>query len=443
MTDSASTSSDPNLSTPTQLNSANTAEAVSLTAAQQALLTEILQRIRQQAILSGYADPYVPIVVRHGNRRLFEEIAGEAPRCNHIQPEHLELLQAALERPETIQGTFKIFIGSEEVYRIQAGVIKTDLLGLAARSQSTLPTSEPALKTQTIENNASSVIAEPTASSVEQKSQTNGNFSEARSIELPEAAHQSPITGVKHPSMSEAPEAIPPSPIASTNANSSQPELERLQTQIQQLEHRIHQLTGQLQSVQSSPARWLAQTEQQLQSWAHSIRQTVKRAMAEPMVRSMEAGLRQVIKMAGDKQADGSISYDSIRDQRYVIDGNRIAVSGRETGQNGSPTQTAVTTQTPVQLWNRYTQNLQGTPIQIAIQAARQALQDHKPANVVIQMLHSDPQFQKIQAQQGSQSAQRYAELVVGRASCQALQHLQARENIQVNHPVRSTARQP
>lgn len=434
MTDSASTSSDPALSTPTQLNSANTAEAVALTAEQQALLTEILQHIRQQAILSGYADPYVPIVVRHGNRRLFEAITGEAPRCNRIQPEHLELLQAALERPETIQGTFKIFIGSEEVYRIQAGVIKTDLLGLAARSQSTLPTSEPALKTQTIENNASSV---------EQKSQTNGNFSEARSIELPEAAHQSPITGVKHPSMSEAPEAIPPSPIASTNANSSQPELERLQTQIQQLEHRIHQLTGQLQSVQSSPARWLAQTEQQLQSWAHSIRQTVKRAMAEPMVRSMEVGLRQVIKMAGDKQADGSISYDSTRDQRYVIDGNRIAVSGRETGQKGSPTQTAVTTQTPVQLWNQYTQNLQGTPIQIAIQAARQALQDHKPANIIIQMLHSDPQFQKIQAQQGSQSAQRYAELVVGRASYQALQHLQARENIQVTHPVRSTARQP
>ncbi|MGG6265443.1 hypothetical protein ACQ4M3_05495 [Leptolyngbya sp. AN03gr2] len=446
MTDAASISPDPSLTTTVQptatLSPTQTAEATPLTAEQQTLLTEILQRIRQQAILSGYADPYVPIVVRHGNRRLFEAIVGEAPRCNRIQPEHLELLQAALERPETVQGTFKIFIGKEEVYRVQDGVVKTDLLGLAARSHLSSDS-----EIQAPQNTATSTLEVPTAeqaaSSIEQKSQTNGHFSEVQSTKTPEATELPQQASVKSSTNSSVPETQgavpPPTPV---NANSLQPDLERLQTQIQQLEQRIQQLTQQLQSVQSSPTRWLAQTEQNIQSWARSFGQTVKQAIAEPMIRSMEAGLRQVIKMVGDSQADGSIAYDSKRDQRYVIDGNRIAVSGRETGQNSSPTQTAVMTQTPAQLWNQYTQNLQGTPTQIAVQAARQALQDHIPASAVRQMMHLDPQFQKIQAQQGSQFAQRYAELVVGRANSQALQHLQTRENLRVSHPVRSTTQQ-
>lgn len=326
MSDSASIASD--LSAPPQPTATltQTAEVPSLTPEQQTLLTEILQRIRQQAMLSGYADPYVPIVVRHGNRRLFEAIVGEAPRCNRIQPEHLALLQAALEHPETVQGTFKIFIGQEEVYRIQDGIVKADLLGLAAQSRSHL-SSAPDPQIPTVENNAASTSATATTSAIEQKTQTNGNFSGARSTKLQEAPHRSPTTGAMNTAAAEAQETVLPPPAA---VNPLQPDLDRLHTQIQQLEQRIQNLTKQLQSVQSSPARWLAQTEQNIQSWARSLGQTVKRAMAEPMIRSMEAGLRRSVKLFGEVQADGSISYDSKRDQRYVIDGNHIAVSGRD-----------------------------------------------------------------------------------------------------------------
>jgi hypothetical protein len=227
-------------------------------------------------------------------------------------------------------------------------------------------------------------------------------------------------------------------PATSISHSASQTDLERLRSQIDQLENRIQQLNRQLQSVQSTPARWVATTEQNLQSWT----QAVKRAIAEPMVRSMEGGLRQAVKLFGEVQADGSISYDSKRDQRYVIDGNHIAVSGRETGQDSTPTQTAAVTQTPADLWNQYAQGLQGSPSQIAMQATRQALRDRIPAKDVMQMLRSDSQCQKIEAQQGSQAAQRYAELVVGRASYQVLQNLQAKESVQIRQEFRSASRQ-
>jgi hypothetical protein len=436
MSDSASNSSAPTAAR------TQTAEVPSLTPEQQTLLTEILQRIRQQAILSGYADPYVPIVVRHGNRRLFEAISGEAPRCNRIQPEHLVLLQAALERPETVQGTFKIFIGDEEVYRIQAGVVTTDLLGLAAqtREHETATQSNPSdPQTQAEISNAVSTESpiEQTASSIEQKSQTNGNFSEMRSTNISEASLQTSTTANSSPPEVQAVRSQSTSP-----TNPLQPDLDRLQTQLQQLEQRIQGLTDQLQSVQSSPARWLAQTEQNIQSWARSLGQTVKRAMAEPMIRSMEAGLRRSVKLFGEMQADGSISYDSKRDQRYVIDGNHIAVSGRDTGQSTSPIQSAAVMQTPAQLWNHYAQGIEGSPSQIAMQAVRRALSDCIPTKDVMQMLHSDPQYQRIEAQQGGQAARRYAELVVGRAGSQALPHAQAKQNSAISEQVRSISRQ-
>lgn len=392
-----------------------TTEVPHLTPDQQTNFTQLLQRIRQQAVIAGYLDTYALIVIRHGNQRLFEAVVGEAPRVDRMEPEHLALLQAALERPESIRGTVKILIGDREVYRVQEGKVKTDLLGLAAQAQST-------------PLNPHTASAEPQRSSSSlpnSQIQQNGHHP-GSSLENSELTQQSSMNG-----KNQAPHSTKE---IEQFANSA-PDLERLRSQIEQLENRIQQLNNQLQSVQSAPARWVATTEQNLQSWARSV----KRAIAEPMVRSMEVGLRQMVKLFGEAQADGSVSYDSKRDQRYVIDGNHIAVSGRETGQNS--TQTAAISQTPADLWNQYTQRIQGSPSQVTMQAARQALSDRIPAKDVMQMLRSDPQYQKIEAQQGSQAAQRYAELVVGRASYQVL-HLQLRENPQMTQQVRSAPRQ-
>lgn len=395
-----------------------TTEVPRLTPDQQTSFTQLLQRIRHSAVIAGYLDTYAPIVIRHGNQHLFEAVTGEAPRVDRMEPEHLALLQAALERPESIRGTVKILIGDREVYRVQDGKVKTDLLGLANQVQSTLLNPHTAsAKTQR--------SSDPVANS--QVQQSNGNLPRS-SLENSEQSQQSSMNGTSQTPHSTKEMGQP----------ANQPDLERLRSQIEQLEQRVQHLTNQLQSVHSAPARWAARTEQNLQSWARSVKQ----AIAEPMVRSMEGGLRQAVKLFGEVQADGSISYDSKRDQRYVIDGNHIAVSGRETGQDSTPTQTAAVTQTPADLWNHYTQGLQGSPSQIAMQAAQQALSDRVPAKDVMRMLRSDPQCQKIEAQQGAQAAERYAELVVGRASYQVLQHVQAKENPQASQQPRPISRQ-
>ncbi|BAY59849.1 hypothetical protein NIES2135_67260 (plasmid) [Leptolyngbya boryana NIES-2135] len=406
-----------------------TTEVPRLTPDQQTSFTQLLQRIRHSAVIAGYLDTYAPIVIRHGNQRLFEAVTGEAPRVDRMEPEHLALLQAALERPESIRGTVKILIGDREVYRIQAGEVKTDLLGLAAQEQSTSPNphaAEATKATNNTENKAKAGSAAQIPSTLLPNSQTNGHLS--RSLATSEQSQPTSRNGSNHHTQEVS------QPATSISHSASQTDLERLRSQIEQLENRIQQLNRQLQSVQSTPARWVATTEQNLQSWT----QAVKRAIAEPMVRSMEGGLRQAVKLFGEVQADGSISYDSKRDQRYVIDGNHIAVSGRETGQDSTPTQTAAVTQTPADLWNQYTQGLQGSPSQIAMQAARQALSDHIPAKDVMQMLRSDPQCQRTEVQQGSQAAQRYAELVVSRASYQVLQPLQTKKNLQTVRQVQS-----
>lgn len=404
-----------------------TIEVPRLTPDQQTNFTQLLQRIRHSAVIAGYLDTYAPIVIRHGNHRLFEAVTGEAPRVDRMEPEHLALLQAALERPESIRGTVKILIGgsfgvarsaSREVYRVQDGKVKTDLLGLANQAQSTpLNPHTASAETQRSSNSFSN----------SQIRQSNGHLPRSSS----ENSEQSQLSSMNGTSQT-------PHSTKEIGQSANQPDLERLRAQIEHLEQRVQHLTNQLQSVQSAPARWAAKTEQNLQSWARSVKQ----AIAEPMVRSMEGGLRQAVKLFGEVQADGSISYDSKRDQRYVIDGNHIAVSGRETGQDSTPNQTAAVTQTPADLWNQYTQGLQGSPSQIAMQAARQALSDLIPAKDVMQMLRSDPQYQRIEVQQESQAAQRYAELVVGRASYQILQHLQAKENPQISQQARLSSRQ-
>lgn len=420
-----------NSATPITFLEPLTQTAPQLTPEQQSNFSQLLQRIRQSAVIAGYLDTYAPIVIRHGNQRLFEAVVGEAPRVDRMEPEHLALLQAALERPESIQGTVKILIGNREVYRVQAGEVKTDLLGLAAQERSTSPNSHAAeakKATNNTENRAEAGSSAKMLSTLLPDSQTNGHLSRSRPIS--EQSQQTSSNGSNHHTKVVSQSATP---IAHS---APQTDLERLRAQIEQLENRIQQLNRQLQSVQSTPARWVATTEQNLQSWA----QAAKRAIAEPMVRSMEVGLRQAVKLFGETQADGSISYDSKRDQRYVIDGNHIAVSGRETGQN--LTQTAAVNQTPADLWNQYTQGIQGSPSQITMQAARQALSDRIPAKDVMQMLRSDPQYQKIESQQGSQAAQRYAELAVGRASYQVLQQAQTKENSQISQQTRSIPRQ-
>ncbi|MCY6494254.1 hypothetical protein [Leptolyngbya sp. GGD] len=408
-----------------------TIEVPRLTPDQQTNFTQLLQRIRHSAVIAGYLDTYAPIVIRHGNHRLFEAVTGEAPRVDRMEPEHLALLQAALERPESIRGTVKILIGDREVYRIQAGEVKTDLLGLAAQERSTSPNphaAETTKATNNTENKAKAGSAAKIPSTLLPNSQTNGHLS--RSLATSEQSQPTSRNGSNHHTQEVS------QPATSISHSASQTDLERLRSQIEQLENRIQQLNRQLQSVQSTPARWVATTEQNLQSWT----QAVKRAIAEPMVRSMEVGLRQAVKLVGETQADGSISYDSKRDQRYVIDRNYIAVSGRETGQNS--TQTAAIHQTPADLWNQYTQGIQGSPSQVTMQAARQALSDRIPVKDVIQMLRSNPQYQKIEAQQGSQAAEQYAELVVGRASYQVLQQVQAKENPQTSKQTRSISPQ-
>ncbi|NBD31413.1 MAG: hypothetical protein GVY17_00170 [Cyanobacteria bacterium] len=93
-------------------------------------LNDLVSRIQQAARQSQSKGP-VPLKIYVGREKVFEALPGKDPKKNTITSAQVELLQKALSDPQGIQGTLKVSLGGQEVFRVHNGQVLTDQLGLA------------------------------------------------------------------------------------------------------------------------------------------------------------------------------------------------------------------------------------------------------------------------------------------------------------------------
>ncbi|NBD33213.1 MAG: hypothetical protein GVY17_09675 [Cyanobacteria bacterium] len=93
-------------------------------------LNDLVSRIQQAAQQSQYKGS-IPLKIRFGREKVFEALPGEEPAKNTITSAQIELLQKAFSDPQGIQGSIKVPLGGEEIFKVKNGQVLIDQLGLA------------------------------------------------------------------------------------------------------------------------------------------------------------------------------------------------------------------------------------------------------------------------------------------------------------------------
>jgi len=93
-------------------------------------LNDLVTRIQQAASQTQYKGA-IPLKIHVGREKVFEALPGETPTRNTITSAQIELLQKAFADPQGIQGTIKVSLGGQEVFRVHNGQVLIDRLGLA------------------------------------------------------------------------------------------------------------------------------------------------------------------------------------------------------------------------------------------------------------------------------------------------------------------------
>jgi len=93
-------------------------------------LNDLVSRIQQAAHLSQYKGS-IPLKIHFGREKVFEALPGQEPTRNTSTSAQIELLQKAFTDPQGIQGSVKVTLGGEEIFKVKNGQVLTDQLGLA------------------------------------------------------------------------------------------------------------------------------------------------------------------------------------------------------------------------------------------------------------------------------------------------------------------------
>ncbi len=94
-------------------------------------------------------------------------------------------------------------------------------------------------------------------------------------------------------------------------------------------------------------------------------------------------------------------------------------------------------------LWEEYSEGVESErPVQRSLTVARTALKAGQPPDEVEQILQHDPQFTKVQQQQGNQKAQEYTKVMTRSAACREQQSQTNQQPSQQQHKTRTQTRQ-
>ncbi len=371
-------------------------------------LEDVLQKIHT-AFQARQFQGNLPLVIKVDDEVVFKAIPGREPTVNKIQPEQVALLQKALEDPYGVQGSVRILVGRETLFHVKDGQVLTDKLGLApqptqthsSQSQSAQPSPSQAVKPQANQSPAMTPQEQITAleAKIEQMQ---------KQIDQLSTIDQKLDKFVNHPLFQNIGD-------------------ERINHWLNNVHSQIY-TTGQQEvtrtsnDLQQNQANLLSKVQQLWQGLKENITDVLHathygvQGIAGQAALGMTAASAKLASTVGQKLPDGSVVLENRNsNQRLEVNGNNVAIKERPQLD-------------PQTLWDKYSQGLSADrPVQRTLAAAQNAIQDGMTKTAVEDMLKADPQFQKLQQQQGLKQAQQYAKQMT-RSAIRREQQTQAKE---------------
>lgn len=358
---------DPETRSQPQASSSNKKEA-------QETLKKTLDYIKQALPAKGFSKD-LPISIYDGKTLIYKAEAGKEPTKNLMTPEKAALLQKTLENPQGLQGSIRIRVGSEKVFHVLDGQIVTDKLGLVAErpSQQQAPQAAVAQENLTAEQRI-----EMLEKAVQQQQQQIAHLSkqlEKLSRPLPQVAYSKLNTWFK-----------------STQAQIQKTGQSLVEKLSQSLQQNKETLMNQVREFITNNQERVAQTQERVLTQMEATRNQVEIKAGEFALGAMTAATQKVAHLVSEP----------------------VAVSPKQSLD-------------PSQAWQQYTQKVQQAhlqegeknivPAQITVSAAQYALTDGHSKRSVLQMIKSDPEYQRINSAQGPKKATQYADLALAKAT--------------------------
>ncbi|MDZ4877779.1 MAG: hypothetical protein CLLPBCKN_007214 [Chroococcidiopsis cubana SAG 39.79] len=378
----------------------------------------IVSRI-YQAVEAGKFQGALPITIREGWRNtVFKAVLGREPEINNITPKQLALIQKAIEDPQGLKGSIRIFVGKEKVFHVDSnkGIVfdKLALISDRARdravekfsknTQSTKSQKQADLKTQQAQATPTEEIGlkdqiERLQALVEQQQKqiesltsrldkfTNSPIFSA----LVNASSVSDWANQIHAKIKESGQAAVKQASQELNRNKK-----TLGNKIQEF----------FRNFRDRTTRQVGVVRERVSTRIEVTQSNVKQQVGDTALKVMGAAVRTVVNNVGEKSTDGSMTFQSPTNNRsYQVTGDRVTVSERAAIE-------------PQSMWDKYSQGVEAkVPSELTLATAQNAIRAGEPRQNVLQMLSVDPEQERIQNERGVTAAKQYGELAFARAS--------------------------
>lgn len=364
---------------------------------------ESLLKTINQGIKARQFQGNLPLNIKVGSSVVFQAVSGKKPTTNKITPEQITLLQKALSDPESVQGAVRISVGNETVFHVKDGELKVDKLGFAQGQSQTQESSkrvkkEAPAQTQQTQPQSQSNQTQSTPSQATQTITTSVE-TEIASLRLLVSQQQQQLN-----QMNQKLDRLMSSPPVVVIVGSDQLKnwFGNLHSKIQKagqqaVAHASNQLEQNKTTLRSKVQQLWSGVKETVTDKIHAASNVVQTKAGEIALGAMSAVTTNLASALGEKLPDGSFVIENRNlNQRLEVNGNSVALKQR-------PQQDAL------ELWNNYSQGISSDrPVLRTLAVAQNALRDGMTKAGVEDLLKADPQFQKLQQEQGSNQAENY-----------------------------------
>ncbi len=351
----------------------------------------------QQALDNKQFQGNLPLSISIGRTNVFKAVPGVEPTVNKITPDQVELLQKALQDPQGIQGSVRVYIGNEKVFHVNNGQVIANQLNLPSAQ---LARSQEAPQ-QSVEAKATQSQPSPSPQSQPQPPQaaTPSLQDQVTALQATIEQQQKQLE-----TLNQKLDQFDKSPVLVVVANEKLNNwLSNIRSKVQAAgSEAVVQVSNKLEqnkaSLFSKVQQLFSTAKENVADTIHATRDRVNAKASEVVLGAMTAATAKLASTIGEKMPDGSVVVESrSRNQQLEVNGNSVALKERP--------------QLDAQaLWDKYSHGVpQDSPPKRTQMVAQNAIRDGITKTVVEDMLKVDPQFQKVQQQQGLGKAQDYA----------------------------------
>lgn len=380
---------------------------------------DILSQIHR-AIEAGKFQGALPLTIREGWRNtVFKAVPGQEPEINSVTPKQLALIQKAIEDPQGLKGSIRIFVGTEKVFEVDSkkGIV-FDKLGLIPERARDRALDQFSRNTQLAKPNEQTRKMQPVQAQPPQVEEVSLKDQIERLqalVEQQQKQIESLTSRLDKFASSPIFSALATVDSVSDWANQISAKIkESGQTAVKQASQELdrnkktlgNKIREVLTNFRDKTTRQVDVVRDRVSTRIEATQSNVKQQVGDTALKVTGAAVRTVVNAFGEKSADGSkLFQSSANDLFYRVTGDRVTVSERAAID-------------PQSMWSKYSQGVEAqVPGDFTLATVQNAVRAGEVRQNVLQMLSADPEVKRIQNARGAAAAKQYSELAFATVS--------------------------